>query len=267
MVDALPVAERWFSREELEDDIVRITEPHTDPLIRANTYLIKGRDRHLLVDTGLGIASLAEELTDLLDRPVTALATHFHYDHSGSFHEFDDRIAHGADAEALASDSPIATLVSARWPADILEGCAKSGYPVSDLLVDAVPHADYDPAAYRLVPVAPSRLVAEGEVIDLGNRCLDVIHMPGHTPGCVGLWEAATETLFTADALYDGPLGPRSLLDELPTSDIGAYLETIRRLREIPARVVHTGHHHSFGRDRLVELCDEYLEWRAPERV
>jgi glyoxylase-like metal-dependent hydrolase (beta-lactamase superfamily II) len=265
MVDELPVAERWFVREELDSNVLRLTEPRTDPLIRANIYLIRGRDRHLLVDTGLGIASLAKELTDLLDHPATALVTHFHYDHSGSFHEFDDRVAHPADADALASDSPIATLLAARWPADIREGCATAGYPPPDVLIDALPYANYDPAEYRLVPVAPTRLVREGDVIDLGDRRLEVIHLPGHTPGCVGLWEAATEILFTGDALYDGPLGPRSLLDELPTSDISAYVRTIRRLREIPARVVHGGHHDSLDRKRLVELCDEYLAWRAPE--
>jgi glyoxylase-like metal-dependent hydrolase (beta-lactamase superfamily II) len=74
----------------------------------------------------------------------------------------------------------------------------------------------------------------------------------------MGLWEASTGMLFSGDALYDGPL-----LDELGHSDIPAYVRTMKRLRELPVNVVHAGHDPSFGRARLVELCDAYLAKRA----
>ena len=60
--------------------------------------------------------------------------------------------------------------------------------------------------------------------------------------------------LFSGDALYDGPL-----LDQLDGSDTGDYERTIERLRDLPVTVVHGGHERSFGRDRLVALCDAYL--------
>ena len=63
---------------------------------------------------------------------------------------------------------------------------------------------------------------------------------------------------FSGDAVYDGPL-----LDELDGSDITAYVATMKRLRELPVTVVHGGHEPSFGRARLVELCDAYLATRA----
>jgi glyoxylase-like metal-dependent hydrolase (beta-lactamase superfamily II) len=84
-----------------------------------------------------------------------------------------------------------------------------------------------------------------------------VLHLPGHTPGSIGLWEQRTGTLFSGDAVYDG-----FLLDELPESDIVRYVETMKRLRELPVRVVHAGHESSFGRDRLIELVDAYLSLR-----
>jgi glyoxylase-like metal-dependent hydrolase (beta-lactamase superfamily II) len=74
----------------------------------------------------------------------------------------------------------------------------------------------------------------------------------------MGLWEAASGTLFSGDAVYDGPL-----LDELPGSDIPRYVETMKRLRELPVSVVHAGHEPSFGRERLRELADAYLSQRA----
>ena len=82
--------------------------------------------------------------------------------------------------------------------------------------------------------------------------------MPGHSPGSIGLWEAATGILFSGDAVYDGPL-----LDELEGSSIPDYVATMRRLRELPVRVVHGGHDPSFGRERLVALAEAYQERRA----
>jgi glyoxylase-like metal-dependent hydrolase (beta-lactamase superfamily II) len=102
-----------------------------------------------------------------------------------------------------------------------------------------------------------TRSVDEGDIIDLGDRHFEVLHLPGHSPGSIGLFEAATETLFSGDAIYDGPL-----LDELPESNIADYVRTMKRLRELPVRVVHAGHDPSFGRERLYELADAYLAQR-----
>ena len=82
----------------------------------------------------------------------------------------------------------------------------------------------------------------------------EVLHLPGHSPGSIALWEAKTGTLFSGDAIYDGPL-----LDQIPGSDIPAYIKTMERLRELPVEIVHAGHEPSFGRERLIELVDEYL--------
>ena len=57
--------------------------------------------------------------------------------------------------------------------------------------------------------------------------------------------------------MYDGPL-----LDQLPESNIDAYIQTMKRLRELPVQVVHGGHEASFGRERLHELVDAYLKKR-----
>jgi glyoxylase-like metal-dependent hydrolase (beta-lactamase superfamily II) len=72
------------------------------------------------------------------------------------------------------------------------------------------------------------------------------------------LWEAATGTLFSGDAIYDGPL-----LDEIAGADLAAYLRTMERLRALPVTVVHAGHDPSFGRERLIELADAYLRRRG----
>ena len=85
----LRIVDRWFEREKVDDDITLLWEPYTDPLIRCNIWHVRGRDRDLLVDTGLGIVSLRDAAHDLFQKSITAVATHTHYDHTGSMHEFE----------------------------------------------------------------------------------------------------------------------------------------------------------------------------------
>jgi len=69
------VADRWFEHETVDDGVLRIREPHVDPFLQANLFLVRGRDRDLLVDTGLGIGSLRGELAELFERPTIAVAS------------------------------------------------------------------------------------------------------------------------------------------------------------------------------------------------
>jgi hypothetical protein len=41
---------------------------------------------------------------------------------------------------------------------------------------------------------------------------------------------------------------------------VAAYVATMRRLRDLPVTVVHGGHEPSFGRERLVAICTDYLD-------
>lgn len=251
------IADRWFAVETIGDGITLIWEPYVHSLIRANLWHVRGRDRDLLVDTGLGIRSLREELRDLFERPVLAVATHTHYDHTGGMHEFDTRLVHRLEADGLRRPE-FGALRASDFPAEFLQMLADAGYPLPEELLDAYPHPEFDPAAYTVTPAGPTGVLDEGDLVDLGDRTFQVLHLPGHTPGSIGLWEAETGVLFSGDAIYDGPI-----LDELPGSNIEDYVRTMRRLRELPVTVVHGGHDPSFSRQRLIELVDAYLEARA----
>jgi glyoxylase-like metal-dependent hydrolase (beta-lactamase superfamily II) len=254
----LPVAKRWFARKSMGDGVTWLHEPHAHPLIRCNIWHVRGRDRDLLVDTGLGLASLRDEIADLCDRPLSAVATHVHYDHAGSLHEFAERYIHRLEQAQMADYHELAWIRRDDFPKPILDALAEFGYPIEDeLLIDALPDADFDAGAYA-VRSADAQPLDEGDVVDLGDRSFEVLHLPGHTPGSLGLWEAATGTLFSGDAIYDGPL-----LDDLPESDLGAYATTMKRLRELPVTVVHGGHEPSFGRERMVEIADAWLATRS----
>jgi hypothetical protein len=77
---AKQVCDRWFATQRIEEGLYLITEPHYYWYNRANLWLIKGRDRDLLVDTGLGVASLRQHISALIDKPLLAIASHIHFD-------------------------------------------------------------------------------------------------------------------------------------------------------------------------------------------
>lgn len=76
------IRDTWFESEDLGQGILRLREPYVDPLIRAGVYLIRGRERDLVIDSGTGIAALRPFLPVTCAEPV-AVATHAHYDHVG----------------------------------------------------------------------------------------------------------------------------------------------------------------------------------------
>src|SRR5437868_6733112 len=152
---AMPVeiAERWFETRRVDDAITLLWEPHVVPLMRCNIWHVRGRDRDLLVDTGMGVASLREAARHLLEKPVIAVATHTHSDHIGSHHEFDDCLVHRLEADALRQPTGRGTLRGAEFPPDYHAMLRKAGYTVDEEdLITALPHAGYDLASYRLYP-------------------------------------------------------------------------------------------------------------------
>lgn len=254
----LPIADRWFERRTISADLTLLTEPHVDPFLRCNIWHVRGRDRDLVIDTGLGIASLREAARDLFEKPLAAVATHTHMDHTGGMHEFDERWVHALEANVLARGSDRIPLDICDYDREALAMLAVVGYDLPGAILTAIPHHGYDPRAHEPVPAAPTRHLVEGDIVDLGNCSFEVLHLPGHSPGSIGLWDARSRVLFSGDAIYDG-----ALLDQLPGSNIPDYVATIKRLRELPVEIVHAGHEPSFPRARLIEMCDAYLAQRT----
>jgi glyoxylase-like metal-dependent hydrolase (beta-lactamase superfamily II) len=251
----LRLADRWFERKRIDDDITVLWEPHVDPIGRCNIWHVRGRDTDLFVDSGMGVASLHDAEEDLFERPLVAVATHTHYDHIGGMHEFTERVVHRMEADLLAKPSYRNSLRVADIDAHFLAYLREVGYGLeSEYLITALPHPDYDPGTWATVPAPATRIVDEGDVIDLGDRVFEVLHLPGHSPGSMGLWEAATGTLFSGDAIYDGPL-----LDRLPESDLTDYLATMARLLDLPVTVVHAGHDPSFDGARLIDIATRFI--------
>jgi len=254
----LPIATRWFERRHIDDQITLLWEPHVAPLMRCNIWHVRGTGKDMIVDTGMGVASLVDELVDVLDKPVTAVATHSHGDHVGGHHEFDEVLVHPAEAENMKSPALTSLDPVEAWGMEAIDGLRKAGYEWDDpQFVTALP-AGVAFEGFTQKAARVTRSIDEGDIVDIGNRRFEVLHLPGHSPGSIGLWEAGTGTLFSGDAIYDGPL-----LDELDRSDITDYCATMERLMDLPVTVVHAGHDPSFGRDRLRQIASDYLARRS----
>lgn len=252
----LPVAASWFAAADIGPGVVRITEPHVHPLLRSNTYVVMGSERTLVVDTGLGIARLRDAHPALHDgRNVLTALTHGHYDHTGGAWEFHERLAHPAEAQLLSVPEP-ATLLGRDFDLGLWDALGQAGVPFAEQLVDAIPRPGFDLEGYGIRPAPTTGTVEDGDTIDLGDRRLRVLHLPGHSPGCIALLDERRGELFTGDAVYD----EEPLLDDLPESDRALYRITMRRLLELDVQAVHGGHGPSFDGARLAQLARSYLD-------
>lgn len=248
----LPVVADWYTFAPVDDAITLIQEPYADPWISANTWHIRGSERDLLVDCALGVAPLRPEVIARFGREPVVVLSHGHLDHMGCAHEFAEVWAH--EREDVTSPGR-GTLSGPELL--VMLGAEDSGFdPPGEVMVTALPHSGYDPAAYALQPVTPTRLLRDGDLLSLGDRELRVLHLPGHTAGSLGLHDAANRILFTGDVVYDPP----ALLDDLHDSDRDAYLRSMRRLLELDVAVVHAGHGDSFDGARLRALAHDYVK-------
>ncbi|WP_298836719.1 MBL fold metallo-hydrolase [uncultured Roseobacter sp.] len=230
----------WYRTERRADDITLIDEPFIQAFYRCNMWHVRGRDRDMLVDSGMGVVSLRKWVPLVTERSLTAVASHTHFDHIGCHHEFADRCVHRLEAGILADPNNAATLADPY---------------VTDDIFDGLPPLPYTSAEYTVPPAPATRLLDDGDIIDLGDRHFEVIHTPGHSPGGIALWEAATATLFSGDIVYDGPL-----IEDTYHADAGDYYRSMVRLFDLPVRTVHGGHFGSYGQERHRQIIRAWLD-------
>ena len=143
--------------------------------------LIVGRHRALLFDTGYGFGSLKEIVEGITDKPLYVVNSHGHVDHACGNEQFGGAYIHPLDM-------PLAAEHNGRE------------MRMSELETAEVP-MDFDLEGYLSLGTGTLKPVGEGHCFDLGGLTLEVIHLPGHTAGSIGLWCPERKLLWVGDAM------------------------------------------------------------------
>ncbi len=203
----------WFEIERVDDTTYAISEYGHDE--HMHSYLLIGENRALLIDTGLGIQNIKDVVDTLTDRPITVVTTHVHWDHIGSHNAFKDICVHEADAEWLEDGLPI--------PIQAIRGQLTPEH------FEPAPPTGFDPAQYTVFVGKPTICLKDGDVFDLGDRAIVVLHTPGHSPGHICLYEEDRGYLYTGDLVYLG-----TLFAFYTSTDPVLYRSSIHRVATLP---------------------------------
>lgn len=180
----------------------------------SHVYLIQGRWKNVLIDTGLGAGfpNVKESLSEVGLTPEDIhliILTHEHFDHIG--------------ATAVSFDS--AVVAAHRFAANKIQ--------LQDEFVMMNKYFD--------LPAKPfhADIWLEGNTrIELGNYSLSIIHTPGHCSGCISLYEPEHKLLFTGDTVLAGGL----LSDVCPSGSLSDYVNSLERLRTLNVEEMYPGH-------------------------
>jgi glyoxylase-like metal-dependent hydrolase (beta-lactamase superfamily II) len=213
-LERLPVNDGWFEVYRVAPDTFAIYEPHQSE--ETISYLIVGRTRAMLFDTGMGIGNLRGLTAHLTPLPVVVLNSHTHNDHVGSNWQFDTVYSMDTNFSRRNAQGSREAAQSEIQPG---ETCG------------SLP-AGFDPKAYATRPWKITSYVHDGEWIDLGGRRLQIIATPGHTPDAISLFEPEGGLLFTGDTFYPGTIWLYR-----PETDLAAYDRSVRRLAALAPQV------------------------------
>lgn len=154
-----------------------------------NEFLINGRDRDVLFDTGLDIFDIKKYVSKLSDKELVVVNSHFHPDHANGNHHFEKVYIGEKDVPTFTTADvyfklvdDIVTATLERYPkAQKLMGL------VDKLLMTKKGETEYIP-------------LKDGDEIDLGDKKLIVKDFPGHTPGSITLLDPALKFIYAGDA-------------------------------------------------------------------
>ena len=221
-------------------------------------YLLVGEERTVLVDTGLATTpddALLPALEEVGAEPDLIVISHADLDHCGGNRRMRERYprvllaCHELDRRWIESNAAMLA-ENYRWHETYgLDGPDEQGQQeMLDLLGGDTP-----------IDLG----VSGGETIRLGTgRRLEVLHLPGHSPGHIGLWDPQHRVAIIIDAvLYDG-IYDRAGAKLIPPRyyDAAAYRATIRRVCRLEPALLLTAHFEPMPRAAAIEFCQRSLD-------
>lgn len=224
-------------------------EDELDGYVQSGVYLIRGQGENMLIDTGNWTLpefnnGMGDFLVELLDKEKNDLKyiviTHFHYDHTGNAKMLKER--YGALVACHPADKPIIEdpMIITREENITRFGMTPEEVVADFNLAEGESLGLSDPSIiekYWNFPVEVDVEVENGDILDVGGLKIEIVHLPGHCPGHIGLWNAHTGSLYSGDLLhYPTPLGP------YPIGDAKAHWNSIQKCLKIKPQLLLEGH-------------------------
>jgi glyoxylase-like metal-dependent hydrolase (beta-lactamase superfamily II) len=183
---------------------------------------------------------------ELTDKPVIAVATHIHWDHIGGHKFFPNFYAHQDELNWLNGEFPLTI------------------EQIKGMVVDRCDLPEgYDVNKYEFFQGQPTRVLKDNDVINIGDRFVQVLHTPGHSPGHMCFWEKEHGYLFTGDLVYKD-----TLFAYFPSTDPKAYLNSLERVSTLPVKHVFPAHHSlNIQPEILGRMRDAFRHLKAEDKL
>ena len=239
---------------EIRPGIHRIQAPLGERFVAL--YLLVGPDGALLVDTGI-----RESITDTLlpyldehgiDRSSVrwALNTHCDFDHTGG---------NGALKQAIPTVELLVHELDRELTEDVqrLIDVRYGEFREVDGFDDPPETTAYLRSVSDLVPV--DRVVHGGEELDLGNRRIRILHVPGHSPGHLAVHDPQNRTVLIGDATLGATVPTADGRPAFPPTyrDVDPYLDSIELFRSLEPELLLTAHYPVYEGAAVAEFLDE----------
>jgi glyoxylase-like metal-dependent hydrolase (beta-lactamase superfamily II) len=189
---------------------------HIEDPINVFMTLVVGDERALLLDTGYGVDHLDRVVAQITKLPVIVVNSHAHLDHILGNVYFDEVYLHPADNRLYrehASQDRRRSIAS-------MQNAHPERFP-----------ADFSPDTYINAPDGKILPVQEDDVFSLGGVNLQVIHIPGHTPGGIALLDDRDRLLLTGDTV-----SPHVWLFLKESTGIESYITSLEKLQNLRDR-------------------------------
>lgn len=219
---------------QIEENIYTIPVPLPDnPLRNLNSYVIVGKERSLLIDTGFRMpecrAALTEGLRDLgVDMANTDIyLTHLHADHSGLAADLA-----APDTRVFISNRDLVILGNVGRNEASKLMYRKAGFSETEL--DSL----LESPAWRNSTRKTEQFVGleDGDILEYGGRRLEVVLTPGHTPGHACLYDAENKIMFLGDhVLFD--ITPNITSWPGYEDSLGTYIRSLMKIYFYDVRI------------------------------
>lgn len=262
--------------DEILPNLFRLKIAIPSPLEYLNSYLIRGKGRNILIDTGMNTDEVFEDLCEKLDQAgvqpqdlTDILCTHLHADHVGLV----------AKLKKVSQARIIFNKIEAgiyqifvhdfdSYFRDLSALKKANGVPLEIIEEIKTAHPGFREPLSRKDLSNPQLSLQGGEELSLGDYNFHAIWTPGHSPGHICLYEPKRRFLIGGDHILP-TITPHVTQEDEGSNPLADYLNSLEIIEKLDLDFVLPGHEESFSnhRERIEELKEHHNHRRVGEII